>query len=847
MSNPLSILANPDLHTGAMRRVEQWYRVGQSAPQPEWADFLLNQDERLLLLGKELSEGSYTPRPMPLLPYPKSKQRLRHFCEPSVKDQLAFTIYATALAPLLEHGMKNLSFGNRWYRGITWNEDSSHGRWEPMRWSLADSQMYQPYRRGHGLFRRVASWTVDAMLGASDIGSAGKHVTQESYDASSIPRFAKQSSWSAPHCKKVFWARFDLKLAFPSVRLDTLRTRLKAFVSNLTNPPGRDLRKQFSLNSPQDPLVKSLQLYPSEIVSVLLAGEACLTLWNHLIDCLEKVRYVGFQDADRLFFGDNTDHSFRLPTADRPDHVGLPTGLAISPLLLNVYLHSLDDRMHQWCRGGHGGFLRFADDMILLAPSADKLAEGIDSILEELKILDIEQSDLNLRINEDKIEPTSVKDLVKDVLRVTDKGKKNTARHLQQGSGHLAALSKQALTVELRNPFVTNLVERMSELGSDDELDALPDRAKERINRLAEMVYLEPKADAVPRATQVVFAANHLVRGWLSEESLEQDRRELREIRQVIATALRTAPEKPRLWRAVIRAALRRPIDKRTEDQRTSDDKEAAKWFMSIAIHFGQDSDGTWHSEEPSETQDSIWPLFTSYHRHEVWRTLAATAKELHASIARYKHDIPSFPNSHSWLFRAGDETDLGNSPGWLEEIALKLAAEWYPVGKANLHLHQWEIQSLALCALAFTPRAIIASSKAVNKPGESFASIVAQHVRDGHVSKWSSVADLLAFRHSRNLEKPTTRSARFILAATTPGDEAAVLDALHLKLKRKALLRLAETVSLDSSENPHLVKAAEDEMKEYISSTPKNRGWLATRDYSRARRIFQNQGGALW
>jgi hypothetical protein len=386
----------------------------------------------------------------------------------------------------------------------------------------------------------------------------------------------------------------------------------------------------------------------------------------------------------------------------------------------------------------------------------------------------------------------------------------------------------------------------MSELGTEDELDALPERAKDRINRLAEMVYLEPKADAVPRATQVVFAANQLVRGWLSEESPAQDRRELQEIRQVVATALRSAPEKPRLWRAVIRAALRRPTGLRSYDDLTADDAGATYWLINLARHFGPDSDGTWHSEELAEKPCSIWPYFTSYHRNEVWRTLAATSQELHAALAHLKGEVESFPSSRSWLFRAGDETDLENAPRWLESAALKLATLWYGSGMESDAPHSWEIDSLALCALSFTPRLTCAASKDFGRSEDPFGATVAKLLRESSMSEWLGVADLLESRSASERKSSAVKLTCILLAAVQAKDEKSIVQALGNRLERRLLLRLAETASLDHSESDVLLKAAEDEMREFNKMPPADRTMVVKRDYGRARRIYLNMGGSL-
>ncbi len=65
-----------------------------------------------------MASGSYLPKPMRLVPYPKAGLKIRHYCQPTVGDQIAFMAFSLLLAPILEAGMENVSFGNRWFRGL---------------------------------------------------------------------------------------------------------------------------------------------------------------------------------------------------------------------------------------------------------------------------------------------------------------------------------------------------------------------------------------------------------------------------------------------------------------------------------------------------------------------------------------------------------------------------------------------------------------------------------------------------------------------------------------------------------------------------------------------------------
>lgn len=489
---PSEVLAHPAILQAAWLRIRTWYQKGEWVPQPEYAKWEFDPQAELDQLGSELSSGTYRPQPMQLIPHAKKKGRLRHYCRPSVRDQVAFTVFGTLLAPLLEENMFPFSFGNRWYQGLTRKKEGSTNRWQSRNWSLADREIYQPYRRAHGLFRRVASWTVNSMLGTelpaeSSIGP----VTQPSdFGNQLLPSFAQKSYWqNYPRTERVSWARFDLKLAYPSVKIECLRTAMKALALSVFNNPYEGLQEiSFLLFS------EKLRLIDSSVRVHLLQEGSVIYFIDYLCDLLAAVRYVPFAQSDELYFPEDADSPSLLPRGDGSIHPGIPTGLAISGMLLNVYLHRIDSSMAEWFRerppqseltGQPAAFLRFADDMVLLAANRRVLSDGIDHLIGAIENPDGTE-ELNLAMNWEKAEPTTVAAMLKEFRKPTRSKKNSLSKWTTKGKGKdlLDQVDSSAITEETRGPFVTELVERFSDLGSEKQFDLLPEQAKVRLSAL---------------------------------------------------------------------------------------------------------------------------------------------------------------------------------------------------------------------------------------------------------------------------------------------------------------------------------------------------------------------------
>ena len=153
-------LSHPMVVWAAWLRVDEWYGSGNLAPQPELSQWRLHPEAAVRRLAGELASGEWRPSEWMQLPYPKRGACLRHYVMPTVKDQVAFMAYLVLLGPLLDSQFLPFVFGNRLYRPLAWNTRLEKPRWDQRGYPFLTNRTYLPYRRSHGLFRRVANWTV---------------------------------------------------------------------------------------------------------------------------------------------------------------------------------------------------------------------------------------------------------------------------------------------------------------------------------------------------------------------------------------------------------------------------------------------------------------------------------------------------------------------------------------------------------------------------------------------------------------------------------------------------------------------------------------------------------------
>lgn len=743
--------------------------------------------------------------------------------------------------------MENVSFGNRWFRGMYRNISESQERWEFRKWSLDDDRPYQPYSRAHGLFRRVASWTVANMQNHRrrwSQSSSDARVLPEELPSGMLPYTATTVFWKdRPPVEKVCWARFDLKLAFPSVRMDVLRERVMGLISGVVgddDPSGTSVETNlltFSLDG-------DLELYGDKVRQVLMDKEQVKLLADYFLRAMESVTYFPYDQSDEHCFGSSDDPANPpiLPMGDGENHPGLPTGLCASPLLLNAYLHPIDFNMVSWFRENRGGaYYRFADDIILLADSPVRLAESIELLSKSVLSASGRDEGSNLRINWEKVKPEPLgKVLGRTGVALPGK----PLRGLSENKDVLLAISASAVT-KSQNPFITDLVECLSDLGTEHEADALPENALSRVARLREIVFLRPDDEAVPRPTQLLFAANHLTRTWLPELGPAQDRATIESIREAVSEAIRGAPDKPRLWRSIVRASVRRSFP---GGHAIEEGKAAAVWLEELASNYSLHSKGEWLLDADAisagrKVDREKWYNFAIFHRASLWRAISEVSQDMWTGVRRLDaHQEMATPES--WLFRAFDEIGLRKTAEWLEAETAKLTKKLY--GKKIDPLNRWEASPFAVAMMSFVPSTIVTEHFSRRPPDreEPFYKTVAALLRQLG-NRWSRAVEALSERPIHH-QRPATLPRLLTLCRRVKDDDEAVAQALlERNYSLPVLLRFADEFKVQRFLSDRRDEIYKDIIAPHESRLVKVRAmgpWSIARElqrYERGRRIW--------
>ena len=601
-SNPSAAetLAHPLVVWAAWLRVDEWYRSGNLAPQPELSQWRLHPEAAVRDLAEELRSGEWQPSAWLQLPYPKQGACLRHYVMPTVKDQVAFMAYLVLLGPLLDSRFLPFVFGNRLYRPIAWNTRLRKPRWEQRAYPLLTRHTYLPYARSHGLFRRVANWTVSRMTNTElpDENYASQLGHPADYETDSLPLWVQEVWWTGANSKgsrgSAYWASLDVQLAYPSVRLKGLSKALHDLIGTA------DILSKFTLaTTGQDRLLDG---YPQVLLVGLRDRQQRTELSDGLVTALERVNIA---DGGIPVESWKPFHArAKLP----PKNIGLPTGLAVSGLLLNVVMHRADQAVFNYlvdARAKHrGAVVRFADDMYLMARSSKGLFRLIDVVWGAVEGTASNypikpRAKSNLHINLSKVNPAPVREAVYRCLRASGWSECPCPECDEMEPGSQAASLRQwwpdgadetlrsdligtAIAQKDVGPFVTTLVERLSEIGKDTLTDRFGQGARDRQVHLHDLARFDIADEQVRPDTRRTFAANRLAGTWLSTDPIKA-RRELSEIRRSVATVFAETPWKFALWRAIVRSAARRVTD--AASHRAGDDMEAKNWLSGLLEH----------------------------------------------------------------------------------------------------------------------------------------------------------------------------------------------------------------------------------------------------------------------
>lgn len=757
--------------------METWYRSSEIRPEPDYTIWSIDPYGQIEKLALELKKGNYAPDVFRALPFPKKGALLRPYFCPSIKDQVVFTAYGCLLAPYLEAWMPNFSFGTRWFRRIHLAKDAHQNErrvWKKRPYSLDDSFVYEPYVRAYGLFRRVCHWTATAMLNSAseNFSYTSQAVSIEDFPKESLPDFAYRDWWqSFGDIERAYWMQGDLKLAFPSVRLDILEKKLLKLVRE----------PQHSLADPEAAFFckveNEIRFYPEDIRVELSRLAVRKALVHELMRLLRAIEYFDLPEVD-LWIPKHTG-SQKIDSYSEGKADGLPTGLAVSGLLMNVYLNGLDWSMGRWLTGSKerhrksAAFFRYSDDFILLASEPAVLAEGIDVIWEGIagsSDSNLSHPDFgnktNLRINWSKIKPEPVAKSIKKYLSDADwedcqmcsvlsehensDGKSfGFSQWWEENKDEIVVTAKDSSSAIIRDSspnwsellfgssisiddlgqFVTYLVERLSSIGRDNLFDRFGQRAYDRLVDLHELVRYELDDLQVKKDSRLAFAANRLATAWLPDESMPAAGSHLRDIRYSIRKAVNEVPWKYSLWRSVVRAAVRRPPSLSTEGSEWKKENSIAREWLEMMleqISADKESKGSWLENWPEVISERHCPehnegmkriaFVHQYHlsflRTSFWNSLSETILEL-KGLEHNLHGKPAdmIPNRFLWSSRRWTFRSFSEkqiSP--ILEWLSKLdrwASKLYP-GEDYSSISSWELDSIVKAVLAVQRQADI-------------------------------------------------------------------------------------------------------------------------------------------
>ena len=275
-------------------------------------------------------------------------------------------------------------------------------------------------------------------------------------------------------------------------------------------------------------------------------------------------------------------------------------------------------------------------------------------------------------------------------------------------------------------PFVTTLVERLSEIGRDTLVERFGRAAHHRLVQLHELARLDINDKQVRPDTRRAFAANRLVASWLSVDT-KTARKEIGEIRDSIDFVLQKTPWKFALWRAVVRTAAQRP----PLDNNRKDEERARKWLSRVlgriaCHHLGTLREGNYQPDVWAKTWPKVdianhhdrnpsWrSLYLSYHRAAFWQALANEILNLrrHNDQLANSRVGRAGPSSRSWAVRAVPNGSHGKVADFLADLD-RWVRVLYPNEHAQLNLSSWpwELDQLVVAVLAATSRETLAKS----------------------------------------------------------------------------------------------------------------------------------------
>lgn len=529
----------------------------------EWLQWSSDPLPHLHALARDLHAGTYRTRPMPLVPFPKSKDCIRPYTTPGIRDQIAFLAMIALVGPLADRRMSSSSLGARLFRPLV---PTDEGTMKTGGFTLANGPTYLEFERSYGLFRRIAQRLVSTAVRPYD----GNYLEGfQDVDSEALPylsRLAWMEAWRKDP-SRVYWLRLDLKLAFPSVSRQQVHADLVELLEETFEP------EEDAANL--DTQYLGTQLHPWHTDSVRKTVQDVTRL---LGNCLADIEYSPWDSPSPETDSTVWAETHRMPKERKEgggrcgkswpsdchlagsdaNRIGLPTGLMGSAFLLNVALTKIDRGMKLLeAEMPRLAYLRYMDDILLVARDPGELIRAYDS-LEKL----LTDSGHEFVLNEAKMYPQG---FAKDVA----------LRRI--------LLERHSITQGNEDLFATEIVRELS-VDQEERVDALhsasADRSLDRLLLLAEMKHDD---DELPVDARMSYAlAGIASRPWpivREERRLVASDELLIRVRAIAERAIEQYPWRFRSWRHGLIIAVR------TDSLRGIGSKvpDGYAWFTDLA------------------------------------------------------------------------------------------------------------------------------------------------------------------------------------------------------------------------------------------------------------------------
>jgi hypothetical protein len=312
----------------------------------ELSDYEANLETNLSRLISELTEGSYKPKEIEPIPFPKKndkndKHRIRPYFKIAVEDQLVWIAIVNVIGKFLEKKMPFWSYGNRLFQPI-WYEQDENGEVKIKKGDFINSSanFYKQWNQSWPQYRRNISLTVKVMANGSNFKEEDldEEISKEIYRNEAADDFSNnwylnKDNWSKKKTNKLYWTGLDFEKFFPSINT-------KFVIQNIKKHIVRDNGKE------RDDT-------------------------DLLFNLIEKMLNLSVKS--------NNWFENELNTKNTNFYTGIPTGLLVSGFLANVAMIEVDNKLNSYIKKAKGiALLKFVDDQVVLSKTKKKLIKFLN-------------------------------------------------------------------------------------------------------------------------------------------------------------------------------------------------------------------------------------------------------------------------------------------------------------------------------------------------------------------------------------------------------------------------------------------------------------------------------------